>query len=241
MRSIVVIFEDEYCDDLFHLLKTIRTKDLAMPSVAIHGPMSAKGTGGFAAELNRVLPLRFPRGPLPASAADIVICVADADRPANLIGKAAADAIAKREPSMGLSWVLELERLWLNDLQSKVRPGSSPQLATCCLRWSKESLLIAGLTTLREYCDDHRRSLFDDELTRCKPSNPQSITDESFVSTFRDPQGCIHRITMAGRDKPYKKGIDDAALLNEIRRNDPERACVAARCPDIVRLAKMIV
>lgn len=230
-EATLLVYEDQYCGELHSLVKGLR-KDAGHPGRILEFA-SVRGTGNFAREVPKLLrlPLRPTKRP-----PDRLVCVADADKPGNLTpgaGPPPTDALSLD------TWIIALEEGWKNRLiQGASLPSdATARLRTVCLRWNKESLLVACPDALMELASEADRSV---ELTAvlkaCDPS-PLELSDAHFVHRYRAPDQCMRQVIQAIHQRPYKKGIDDEDLLRtRIRLSAVHRAQLAARCPDLRRL-----
>ena len=96
MSSIVIAYEDDYHEELHLLVKALR-RDRGLPGLVLEG-RPVRGTGNFVHEAPSLLRLPLKQTKLPP---DRVVCLADADRPQNLVPGAPsppleADSIAVR-------------------------------------------------------------------------------------------------------------------------------------------------
>lgn len=232
-RSVVVVYEDEYCEELHRLVKRLR-KESGRGGVL--EPATATGTGGFQRDLPRILrtPLRFPKAP-----PDLVICVGDADTPANLVEGAPL-------PPGGATdrWVAEFEAHWRETLIKKARlsPADGERVRTIVLRWNQESVLVAAPAAIVDYARRYdREAPVRSLLAACDPS-PLGLADAAFVDTYRHPGRCINDLMRAiFPARKYKKGRDNDDILRDHILPSPERVAeVRARCPDLVRLVDAI-
>src|SRR5690606_33589267 len=109
------------------------------------------------------------------------------------------------------AWVLELERRWHDSLvrDAHLDSPSAARLSVTCLRWNKESLLIACPEALLEHAARQaRRDQVASVLSACSPC-PTILDDGDFVASFRRPEDCMDRVIQAVADRNYKKGRDD--------------------------------
>lgn len=220
-------------------------QDLGLPDVCIQRPQTARGTGGFAKEARSLINTPFSRGTEPRAPADKIVCIADADRPQNLVPKF-RPAPPKGDPAVG-TWLKELEAAWLSQLvqNARLNEAERSRVETLCLRWSKESLLIAAVDALRAFMDEDRLAEVDAFLEQCEPSPIATnfAPPSSFTDIYRDPQECLKGIFLAGKAKDrskYDKGRDGDDLLKAIKVNPEFRTLVRARCPDLDRLASAL-
>lgn len=209
----------------------------------LQAPWSARGTGGFAQELRRRIDQVLPRGAEARSKVDRVVCVADADRPSNLVPGFRA-APAPGNEALLEAWVRELESAWKAHLvkTAHLDASQSARVEVLCLRWSKESVLIAAHDALVAACEAPLRPQVDELLAKCIPADPRSTPDEGFTDRFRDPQRCVEQVLRAGKSEPYgryKKGRDDEDILRE-KVTPAHYEALLKRCPDLVRLLDLL-
>lgn len=237
VRSIVIAYEDDYCKELHLLIKRLRV-DGGQPGLILESA-TVRGTGGFINEVPKLLrtPLKQTKQP-----PDRLVCLADADRPKNLSPEAppAPDA----NDGAVEQWVLELEKSWRALLVrgASLSDEAAARLRVCCLRWNKESLLVASPEALLDYATKHLRyEQVKALLEGCDPC-PMTLADEDFVLRYRKPDGCMDRVLRVIEDRKYKKGRDDDDLLrDQIAPHPPRRAELLRRCPDLRRLLRELV
>ncbi len=233
MRSIIIAYEDAYCEALHGLIKRLRV-DHGMPGLVLE-PRTVRGTGGFVNEVPKLLrsPLKQTKRP-----PDLLVCLADADRPQNLVPNA-PPAPTNDDKEALVKWALDLEKSWLDYLvqKSPIPADSAERLRVICLRWNKESLFLASPDALLDHAlkyEHHAqvKSLLDS----CSPC-PTTLADEDFILRYRKPEGCMNAVFQAVKSRNYKKGLDDEDLLrDQISPNEVRRAQVLKRCPDLGRL-----
>jgi hypothetical protein len=236
-KSIVIAYEDNYCDE-FHLLVKKLRRDLGQSDLILEA-RPVKGTGQFINEVPKLLrtPLKQTKSP-----PDRVVCVADADKPGNLVPLA-----EKAPPTADVAeldqWVSNFDASWLNHLKQecKLPEDSAARLHVVSLRWNKESLLISSLTALREYATVRECSKEVEQiLAQCKP-HPENVINEAFISHYRDPQACLDKLIRAVERRGYKKGRDDEDMLKQyVSSSEERRRQVLARCPDLYRLLALL-
>lgn len=234
MTTIVIAYEDTNCEQLHILIKGLR-KDLGL---ALH-PLelrSVHGTGGYINEVPRLLRTPLKLSHAPPAPPDRVICLADADRPGNLVP-------SESRPDQGAldEWIVAFEQRWLEHLVRRcpVAAHDRDRLRTICIRWSQESLFVAVPDILLRHA--HKRDRGDQVQTlldECIPA-PQSLPDEDFSTHYRAPQQCMDRYFQTIEGRKYKKGRDDEDLLRTyINPERANRSQVLKRCPDLARLLR---
>lgn len=231
MKSIVVAYEDQYCEELHGLLKKLR-RDAEQPGLILE-PRPVRGTGNFVEEVQKLLRLPLKQTKRPP---DRVVCVADGDRPQNLVPTATAAPSVSDAASLA-QWVIDFEKSWKDFLVERARLGEKDavRLFVVCIRWSKESLLIASPDALLERAAE-RRSELGSLLAACGP-DPLSLANEEFVLRYRTPQDCLDKVFDRIAGRRYKKGRDDEDLLRDmISPHRDRRDRLLKRCPDLARL-----
>lgn len=231
MKSVVLAYEDQYCEELHRLIKALR-RDAGQPGLILE-PRAVRGTGNFAEEVQKLLrlPLKQTRRP-----PDRVVCVADGDRPRNLAPTGVAAPLEGSSETLE-QWVIDFEKSWRDFLVARARltDQDAERLFVVCIRWSKESLLVASPDALLDRAGERRGEL-ESLLRACDPS-PESLPDEEFVHRYRTPQGCLDRVFQRIAGRRYKKGRDDEDLLRDTISPHPDRrARLLKRCPDLARL-----
>lgn len=231
MKSIVLAYEDQYCEELHRLVRALR-RDAGQPGLVLES-RAVRGTGNFAEEVPKLLRLPLKQTKRPP---DRVVCVGDGDRPQNLVPKGAA---APPSGDVGAleEWVIDFERSWRDFLVERGRLGErdAARLFVVCLRWSKESLLVASPDALLDRAGERRGEL-ESFLKACDPC-PDSLPDEDFIRHYRRPNDCLDRVFEQIAGRRYKKGRDDEDLLRDRISPDPaRRARLLRRCPDLKRL-----
>lgn len=233
-RSIVLAYEDQYCDALHLFLKRLR-RDRGLPGIVLE-PWPVRGTGNFAREVPKILrlPLKQTRAP-----PDHVVCVGDADKPANLTSSAPPLPAVQTDETLD-AWILDLERTWHESLVrgAKLAATDSVRVRAVCLRWNKESLLIASPEALLDHAKKYGRSEPVSQwlATRCDPS-PFELDDRKFTRTYRRPSVCMDDVVHQIAGRKYKKGVDDEDILrHHIAEEQVRRAQVLRRSPDLERL-----
>lgn len=237
MKSIVIAYEDRYCDQFHGLIKRLR-RDRGQAGVILEAA-SVRGTGGFVNEVPKLLRLPLKQTKRPP---DCVVCVADADRPTNLVPGANEAPIGRDKDALE-RWTLEFETAWLTHLVEKTNlpAEDATRLAAICIRWNKESLLIASPDALIDYASKRGQTLaLAALLAKCAPS-PIDLEDALFLVDYRRPDNCMDRVFQTIEGRNYKKGRDDEDLLrDQLGAHDERRAQVLRRCPDLNRLLDIL-
>jgi hypothetical protein len=236
--STLILYEDKYYETLHALIKRLRRERGAAPTVL--EASSVRGDGGFARELGPALGRKLSST---RQRPDRVICVADADRPENLVGDAAPRAPDGADRDELDRWVRDLEGRWLERLRrdAKLDDEQLSRTRVGCLRWSKESVVIASPGVLERYAGD-RRSELQALLSRCEP-DPRTVPDEEFLGAYdRSPARCVDAVVERVRGERYKKGRHDEDILSLYLDGDrASRDRAYARLPDLARLIDAVV
>lgn len=232
-RGVVVAYEDLYHEQLHGLIKALH-RDAGRPGIILESA-TVKGTGGFVADVPLLLRTALKQTRRPP---DRLVCLADADRPQNLVTGAPA-APRGDDPEALRRWVLELETAWKNRLvaEGHLAVDTAARLEVVCLRWSKESVLVSCPAALLAYAHAGvDRDRVTAELEACTP-NPMALADGDFAVRYRNPSVCMRSIITTMRGRKYKKGLHDEDILRDhIAPDKNRRAEVLKRCPDLGRL-----
>ncbi|MCC6553811.1 MAG: hypothetical protein IT372_12425 [Polyangiaceae bacterium] len=168
------------------------------------------------------------------------MCLADADRPQNLVPDAPKAPSSDDKDALE-QWVIGLEKAWFDSLvrEAHLAGDATARLRTLCLRWSKESLLIASPDALLDQAlQRERRGEVESLLNACTPC-PTTLASEDFILRYRRPDDCMDKVFQAIEGRRYKKGRDDEDLLRDrISPDEARRAQVLERCPDLGRLLR---
>lgn len=236
MTAIVIAYEDAYHEQ-FHLLVKALRRDRGLPGLILEA-QPVGGTGNFVHEAPRILrtPLKQTKRP-----PDRVVCLADADRPPNLVpGQALPPAGASAAAIE--TWLLSFEATWRAHLiaEAHLTTEQAGRLCVLCLRWSKESLLTACPEALLAHARE-RRDAVATVLASCPPP-PATLADAEFIVRYRKPDHCLDAVLTSWAGRKYKKGRDDEDLLrDQIIPHEARRAEVLRRCPDLARLLDVLV
>lgn len=243
MTRVLVVWEDDYADPLGLITRRLVRATAPGPSAIVPGLLfhTTRGNGAFERYVHRTWPAVRPTGlPRDPGFIDHLVCVIDGDRLHDLL-TAEVPHPPTEVRAVG-AWHAAAERAWQTYLHGKCDPAGPP-LATVhgvVLRWSKESLLLAGydqpamdqLDILAE------RAEVAEALAACTP-RPQDIDDALFTDTFRRPGVCLEILRKArGLGALHKNApeIDDA-----LRALDRESLMIVrSRVPDIGRVADLV-
>jgi hypothetical protein len=233
VKSVLIAYEDQYFEALHGLVRALR-RDRGLPGICLE-PRSVRGTGGFVNEVPRLLRMSLKQTKLPP---DRVVCVADADKPRNLV-PGAAPLPAGGDRDAVERWVRELEMSFWDLLvrEAHLPEAAAARLCVVCIRWSKESLLVASPDALLDYASRRdRRAPVGALLRGCVPC-PTTLPDEELTLRYRTPGRCMDTVFSAIEGCRYKKGRDDGDLLRaQIAPHQTRRAQVLSRCLDLGRL-----
>lgn len=232
-KFVLVAYEDDYCRALHNVVKALLRERGG--NVSLSDPQTAQGTGNFARYVGPWLGQRLRETrEQPAG----VVLVADADRPGNLVtnhpgppreGPAAEDD----------AWIKGLEDAWRASLiqRASLDANRASCLRVLCVRWNKESVLVAALSALRAWAPS--AGSLDAVLKSCPPE-PDAVADVEYTATFRRPARCMDTVTRGVAERPYKKGRDDVDIMDMIHQSPAALDEVQRRCPDLVRLVEKI-
>lgn len=240
-RAVLALYEDAACKELHALVKSLR-RDRGCGGVDdVIELVSVKGNGNFVNEVPKMLRLPVKQTKRPP---DLVVCVADADRPQALAPNAPVVPVGGDLAALD-RWVLEVEAAWHQHLKSKAHlsDDAAARLRVICLRWSKESLLLASPLALVEYANADGRQQGGKVtalLDACKPC-PTSLADGDFLVSYRKPGRCLDAVFQEIVGHGYQKKRDDEDLLRDHINPQPlRRGEVLKRCPDLERLLQAI-
>lgn len=240
MTRLLVVWEDNYRDALGlfvtrRLSMRVRAGD-AFPKVLFH---TCRGNGNFAHYVSSTW--RNVRGkglPGDPGKIDHLVCVADGDRLHDVLPTIGLPPKAAADVS---SWHSAAERDWNDHLRSLCDPSVAPDTVHGrVLRWSKESLALAGYDRRASMLDtlgiDIESDFVRNTLRACSPP-PTDVADEAFSDTYSRPLRCLRGLQP---DKAVQKNapeIDDA--LRALAKND--LALICKRVPDLERLVDLIL
>ena len=237
MKTVLVAYEDKYCD-AFHLLVKALRRDQGLGDVILERA-TVRGTGGFMRDVPKLLRLPMKQTKRPP---DLLVCVADADRPKNLVPDAPACPTGNDLKALD-AWVEALESSWKDRLVTENRLGApdATRLRGLFIRWNKESLLTASPEALEDHGNVLQRGqALAGLLAACSPP-PATVADIDFLATYRTPQRCMNDVITTVAKRKYKKGRDDEDIIRErIAPDRTRRDQVFRRCPDLARLVQLL-
>ena len=241
MTRVLVVWEDLYFRELDHFVRS-RLATHARPDATAYPQVlsdTAHGDGNFARFVEKTWPnvrgkgVNRSVGPI-----DHLVCVTDGDR----LSERLPDVAKPRpDPSDVLSWHASAEATWQVHLRSLAASTAAPASTVhgMVLRWSKESLVLAG------YNSGAAKDLLGIDassaeglatLAACDP-HPASVEPKAFTDTFRRPLKCLSDLAPRRRLKNSPE-VDDA--LRALAATASQRDVVCARVPDIDRIADRI-
>jgi hypothetical protein len=244
MTRILVAWEDRLHTtlDLFvkrRLSARAPAGETRFPEVLFH---TSAGNGSFTRYVgstwDNIRGKSLPTNPGPI---DHLVCVVDGDRLHEQL-----EAVGRPPASTAdlAAWLSAAEQAWQDHLQSLCNNAPKTTVHGRILRWSKESLVLAGYD--REAAKQHlgldmQSPTLKEHLARCVPV-PASVANASFSSTFRRPLRCLTELDEAQRAPRPSSLIKNAPELDDTLRALVRDDCalVAERVPDIDRLADLM-
>jgi hypothetical protein len=240
---ILVVWEDRYHETLGpfvkrRLMARAPSAPSLVPQVLFH---TSYGVGSFKRYVGSTWDRARASGlPLDKGRIEHMICVADGDKLHEQIQIPAAPPAAADVHA----WLSTAEQAWQQHLRALCEGAPPSTVHGRILRWSKESLLLAGYDR-----EPVRRTLGIDVqhegvrsfLNRCIPL-PSALPAAGFTDTFRKPLRCLQEMDEAQRGRRASDlsknvpEIDDA--LRALARED--HVTVAERVPDIDRIVDLI-
>lgn len=243
MTRVLVVWEDDYAEPLGLITKRLVRATAPDPSAIVPGLLfhTTRGNGAFERYVQRTWPAVRPTGqPKDPGLIDHLVCVIDGDRLHDLM-----PAEVPHPPAEGRAvsvWHAAAERCWQTYLHAKCDPAGPPRASVhgVVLRWSKESLLLAGYDqpAMEDLAIPAEDADIAEALDACKP-RPQDIEAALFTDTFRRPGVCLELLRKArGLGALHKNApeIDDA--LRALGRDS--LPVVRSRVPDMARIADLV-
>lgn len=242
MTRVLVVWEDHYYQTLGPFVKKRLTArapsgQARFPELSFH---TSHGNGSFqryaSSTWENVRAKGLPGNP---GAIDHLLCVVDGDKLHERIPSIA------RPPAGDLSsWITSAERAWETHLRSLCVTAPPSTVHGGVLRWSKESLVLAGYdraSFARILGIDAQSSPVAEHLSRCSPI-PSRVEAASFSNTFRAPLRCLGDLDSAQRSPRPGVLSKNAPELDDVLRALARDDCasIAERVPDIDRLADSI-
>jgi hypothetical protein len=245
VARVLILWEDRYCDGLDRFLRGAvrfvrRHRAIAPPQIFPH---AVRGWGNFKPFVHHDWPrMRRAGWKLPSDLrgsgpVDYLLCVADADAAAEC-----CRGLGSCHDDTDL-WVRMANERWTTELRANAQVDAQ-RIHGCFVRWSRESLLIAGFDSPRALARLADGRKFDAAglatfLGSCQPS-PKETDDDLFVERFRSPGECLKKMLAAGGFPPLRKNavpVEDA--LKELSR-EPDLERVLLRVPDLLCLAELL-
>jgi hypothetical protein len=242
MSRILVVWEDAHWQSLRlvvnrRLPKCQSDPQRSFPSVMFH---TAKGNGNFERYVS-VTWRNAARNGLPTSPGPIdhLVCVADGDRLHEVL--ASINPPPKSAPEVA-AWHLKAEAEWQAYLRGLCDPSlSRDTVHSLILRWSKESLVLAGYdqAPLKEHLGiDSHSAEFQHAVAECSPP-VATVAEGLFTDSYQRPLVCLGNVQEALRHPSVHKNspeIDDA--LKDLANSHLDPVC--RRVPDIDRLVDLL-
>lgn len=244
MTRVLVVWEDAGWKVLGALAKrlvstTPVTPDERYPTVIGH---TTEGNGRFAHYVDSTWPRVRPGGlPVDKGPIDHLVCVIDGDRAHERVKEIARPP---KDPAATTAWHQDAEAAWTAWLRQRC-PTDGPPATTVhgvVLRWSKESVLLAGYdqpaTSEHLALDVEHPDVTAMLETACTP-DPRTVADGAFADTFHQPFDCVNQLRKARKLTAVAKNapeIDDA--IRDLTRQS--LSMIRTRVPDLARLADLI-
>lgn len=237
MKKVLVCWEDRYHEKLdLCLRRALHALDAVAPPTALLYFDDVRGNGGFEPYVRRDWPKIATRGILKSRGSiDYLLCIADADRASTCCDIERPPA----PPAATTEWLQRANEAWTKKLRSATTHVPE-RIFGRFLRWSQESLLLAGhdceAALLRLGCRDNEA--LRRHLSSCQP-NPLTLADSDFLDHYRHPESCLSEMLAAGRGAATKKGdINRDDALDELSRVSLQHLC--SRVPDLLGLATFL-
>jgi hypothetical protein len=244
VTRILVVWEDTYFQPMATIVNHAVTarraaEDVATPRVLGH---TTRSNTAFDRYVSTSWPNASVRG-LPMDPGPIAhcVCVVDGDKLARLL----PDAIPQppRDPAGIAQWHATAERAWNEHRRGKNAPDgpAAERVHGVILRWSKESLLLAGYDQagFAHHLSCHISTHAVAEVLKACTPPLDAVPPAAFSDTFRNPDQCLRSLRQAADREPLAKNapqIDDA--LRRLARDSLTTLC--ARVPDLWRIADLV-
>lgn len=237
MTRFVVCWEDRYFEGLDVVLRRIRRHENAslFPEPAIKSE-TVKGHGGFVDYIRKDWPIALRRGIPGFGVPDYLLCVADADSASQVCRGISTPPLGNSD-----DWCEQANQTWTASLRG-LAAQESERVFGFFLRWSRESVLIAGfdepamIERLANGAFSLHKQTFEAFLQSCLPE-PRSI--QRFVDAYTKPNRCFDGLVEALGHKSLRKTdpkVEDT--LKQFPRSPGES--LLSRLPDLVGMAREI-
>lgn len=230
----LVVWEDAYFDGLSPFIRRRLRAVEAGRTPAHLAFFAAQGNGRFTNIVSKWSAMRERGLPTDPGPLDHVICVADADRVHEPLHCEAPPKDLAHVPD----WHVRTQGRWEEHLRLACEPHLRSTVHGALLRWSKESLALAGYDQppFREHLNiDVHEARVRKVLEECVP-DPSKVEQAKFTDAFRKPVKCLS--TLRGRDlKKDHPSIDD--LLKALAGHYLD--VVRSRVPDIDAIVQTMV
>ncbi len=237
---ILVVWEDEQYDPLARFIKlrlaSRKPEDVSkFPEVLFH---TSQGNGRFAPYVRDTWPRVRTRGlPNNPGPLDRLLCIVDGDKIHELLRKVPSPTAMV---SGANDWHQQAMRAWKEHLQELAEASPPGTVHGYVLRWSKESLVLAGFDL--EPVSTHLELDFKTEdlqrlLDNCKP-DPRSLSTE-FSNSYLKPLQCLESARKSiGKPGHIKNSpeLDDALVALA----QHHLASVCCRVPDLDSIVDLI-
>lgn len=257
MQPLLLVFEDSNYTPLLRFVWRL-CLDIA-PELACHRrhlyPQPAGGDGGFQPFLEKDWPIIANKGIKHSGPIMRLLCVIDLDKPTKSLGIHSPPAV----PENTDEWTDKAR----GEFEEKLRSWNSvddSEVHGEALRWNSESLLlaacfdriqepdVASALMIAGPIDDSHKQGFEKYLTQeCRlggdPCDPRT-REEEFVHLWRKPGACLDAVIQQFGAAKLAKARTDVrrnAVINACTKQKSDRDRIAARVPDLKRMAERIV
>jgi hypothetical protein len=244
MARVLVAVEDQHFGPLERAIRrACRHLEPAFPDAHVQFD-TVRGMGGFHRFAGTNLHIARANGWMNFGQIDAAMCVMDADRASKLLKVPSPPAVESDQ------WLHESEGAFLDKLKEWGAPEDFP-IKPHLLRWSLESLFIAGYDTfasdevlkiLGTPLGHHEaRSGLNDYFKNCTPDIPANCPDNEFCERWQKPQRCLDGMVKAvGAASLAKQAVQRVDLTNLLTPGD-RLDTVLQRVPDLEAIARSLL